>query len=340
VKEKNNKVTEKLQININNQNNSIVFKDFVKKFKKTVIGPFTFNIKRGGVTAVLGESGSGKSVVLNSIMGIVKNYKGQLFVNGVSRKSPKYYISNSALGYYTQLEFNLLNIGVFSFLYDICLSMGIPKDQINSRIEYWLHFFDLYKDKDKLLKNFSFGMKNRVCFIICFINEPDIIILDEPGANLDSIWREKIKKLLIKYKEQKRTLIVTLHNIDEMNDIIDNYIIIKHGKLLFNGTSKELDLYIKYKIFMHNDNNNFNVEDFKEFAQSKNIKVFKYNSEEKTIIVSFSDKNSLNWINLYFIKKAVPIKKIIKLRIDMESILRALKGRTPAPTPIEETKNK
>ncbi|ARU91917.1 ABC transporter ATP-binding protein [Spiroplasma clarkii] len=247
----------------------IVFDKFIKKFRSNAIGPLSFSIKKGQVTAILGSSGSGKTVILNSLMGIVRTFKGHIYINGVDRSSRNYYIPNSDFGYYTQIDFNLYNISAYNFLYDICLTMGIAKENIKEKVDYWLKFFDLYENKDKLLKNYSWGMKNRINFIICFINDPKIIVLDEPGANLDSIWREKVKNLLVKCKNQGKTIILTVHNIDEVNDIIDSYIIVESGLLLFSGTQEELDLYDKYKIFLHED---FDFEKFKTYAKEKTLK--------------------------------------------------------------------
>ncbi|ALD66033.1 ABC transporter ATP-binding protein [Spiroplasma cantharicola] len=302
----------------------INFKDYSKKFKKKVIGPFNFSIEKNKITALLGSSGSGKTVILNSLLGIIKKFNGSIDIENFNRKTRKYFIINSKIGYYTQMDFSLYTVSAYDFLLDICIMMGINKKESFKRIEHWMKYFDIWEDKDKKINNYSWGMKNRINLILCFIKEPEIIIMDEPGANLDSYWRKKIKDLLIKYKKEGRTIIITVHNIDEINEVIDNYLIIDSGKLIFSGSKEELDLYNKYKVYL---NEKFDIIEFKKFLDSKNIKSFKYDEEEISIVFATKDLKEINWIFIYFISKSIPILNLIKLPINMEAVHKALDSK-------------
>ncbi len=299
----------------------ITFKNFTKKFKTNQIGPINFDIDRGSITALLGGSGSGKTVVLNALTGIIKKYKGEILIEKINRKNRKSYLINKSIGYYTQMDFSLYDISAYNFLYDSCKIFGLAKNKIKEKIEYWLTFFELWDKKDKKLKNFSWGMKNRMNFIICFIKEPDIIILDEPGANLDSIWRNKIKNLLIKFKNEGKTIVVTVHNIDELAELFDDYIILESGEIIFKGSKKELDLYNKFKIFFSVKTD---IKKFRDFMNSKKIKTFKYDPLENSIVFASNSAEDINWVFLFLLKESVPIKNLIKLSISMESIYKAL----------------
>ncbi|WP_063623138.1 ATP-binding cassette domain-containing protein [Spiroplasma taiwanense] len=302
----------------------INFQNFEKKFKKTKIGPINLEIKTGKITALCGRSGSGKSVILNSIIGAIKKYKGDIIFNEENRRKSRSYLQNTLFGFYTQMDFSLYDISAYNFLKLICLSFNLDKNEIKEEIEYWMKYFDLWEDRTKKVKNFSWGMKNRMNLILCFIKRTEIIILDEPGANLDSYWRNKIKNLLYDYKKQGKTVIITAHNIDEISNIIDDYIILEDGKKIFEGSQLELNIYNKYKLFL---DQKFDVPKFRAFLAEKNIKSFNYDEDENSIVFATKSLKEINWVFLYFIGLTNPILNLIKLPINMESINKALEDK-------------
>lgn len=135
--------------------NIIEVKNFNKKFRKNTVGEFSFNIKKGEITALLGVSGSGKSVLINSIVECYKKYKGKIFINQKSIKKMKSYQQNVNIGFYTQIDFSLINVSLYSYLKTMCIIMGIRKTYVKESIEYWVNFFELEESLNKKLKNFS-----------------------------------------------------------------------------------------------------------------------------------------------------------------------------------------
>ncbi len=302
----------------------IVFDNFQKKFKTNLIGPISFNIEKGKIVGLLGSSGSGKTVILNALLGIIKKYRGKIVVNNWDRKSHSYQKANRVIGYYTQMDFTLHDISAYNFLKDSCMIMGIKNDKINQRVEYWMKYFDIWEHRSKKVKDFSWGMKNRMNLILCFIKEPELIIMDEPGANLDSYWRNKVKNLLIDFKKQGKTIVITVHNIDEISDIIDNYIILEEGKKIFEGSKESLDVYVKYKLFIKD---RFDVESFRAFLMEENILSFKYDEDENSLVIATKNYRQVNYLFLYLIKNNLPLINLIKLPINMESIHKALESK-------------
>ncbi|AHI52993.1 ATP-binding cassette domain-containing protein [Spiroplasma culicicola] len=302
----------------------IKVENYIKKFKKHSIGKFSFEIKKGKITALLGSSGSGKSVLINSVVGCYKKYNGNILINDKSTRKAKGFQQNQNIGFYTQIDFSLQNFSLNKYLMNMSLVMGIKRKVIKARIKYWIDFFDLTDSQFKKVKNFSWGMKNRVNLILCLLKEPEILILDEPGANLDSYWRNKIKNLLIGYKNEGKTIIITAHNIDEISDIIDDYLIIDQGKLIFQGSKKELNIYSKYKVYLKEL---FDVESFRKFLLEKNIKTFKYDEMENSLVIAIERYQQINYLFLYLIKNNLPLKNLVKLPINMESIHKALENK-------------
>ncbi|WP_422398408.1 ATP-binding cassette domain-containing protein [Spiroplasma endosymbiont of Cantharis rufa] len=92
------------------------------------------------ISSLLGTSGSGKTVILNSLLGIFKKYKGKITVDSIKRKPPKYPKSNRIIGYYTQMEFALQDISVYNSLKDSCIVMGVKNNKVNEKVKYWMQF--------------------------------------------------------------------------------------------------------------------------------------------------------------------------------------------------------
>lgn len=320
-KETIKKPEDKKSINSNNHKAIVVVENFRRKFKNMVIGPLSFKIYEGTITALLGSSGSGKTVVLNSVVGATRSFKGKVLVNGYSRKSASSHLANQSLGFYTQMDFSLYEVKAYNFLKNICLTFGMHPSIIPERIEKWMKIFEIWDSRNKKIKEYSWGMKNRVNLLIAFIKEPNLLLLDEPGANLDSIWREKIKKIIYNFNSSGKTVIITVHNIDEIADIINDFIVIDKGKMVFNGSKLELNLYKKYKIELFAA---FDYEYIKEMLEKYGIKTFKYKPEEHSFVVAIDTGKQINILFLLFVKQGLPIKTFMKLPINMESIYKAL----------------
>ncbi len=302
----------------------IIFDNFIKKFKSNKVGPISFQIEQGKIVGLLGTSGSGKTVILNALLGIIKKYKGKITINNIKRKSRSYHKANRMIGYYTQMDFALHDISAYNFLKDSCLIMGVKKSKIKEKVKYWMEYFDVWNHRNKKVKDFSWGMKNRINLILCFIKDPEVIIMDEPGANLDSYWRNKVKNLLVEFKKQGKTVIITVHNIDEISDIIDEYIILESGQKIFEGTKETLNIYSKYKLFIKDL---FDVEKFRDFLLQENIKSFKYDRDENSLVIAAKNYRQINYLFLYLIKNNLPLINLVKLPINMESIHKALENQ-------------
>ncbi|ATQ35640.1 ATP-binding cassette domain-containing protein [Mesoplasma entomophilum] len=322
----------------NSNNNAVMVDHFHKKFKDINIGPFSFNIEKGKVTALLGSSGSGKSVFLNSLLGATLNYDGNIFINGNERKKSSSIENNSNIGFYSQMDFSLYSITAYDFLYNMCNVMGLDKTLVKSRIEYWLKKFDLWTSKDKPLNAFSWGMKNRMNLILCFIKEPEILILDEPGANLDSKWRGQTYKILKEFKEEfNSTIILTVHNIDEVYNIIENFVILEKGKLLFSGSKSELNLYKKINVSFEKD---VVLAEVEKLLNQHNILTFKFDLSTNSLVIGLNEHQTLNDALAILEKNHLQPKDFIAQPINIDAITKALedkeKPHKPKYEPLKE----
>ncbi|ATI74110.1 ATP-binding cassette domain-containing protein [Mesoplasma florum] len=318
----------------NSNNNAVMVDHFHKKFKDINIGPFSFNIEKGKVTALLGSSGSGKSVFLNSLLGATLNYDGNIYINGKERKKSSSIENNSNVGFYSQMDFSLYSITAYDFLYNMCNVMGLDKTLVKSRIEYWLKKFDLWTSKDKPLNAFSWGMKNRMNLILCFIKEPEILILDEPGANLDSKWRGQSYKILKEFKEEfNSTIILTVHNIDEVYNIIENFVILEKGKLLFSGSKSELNLYKKINVSFEKD---VVLAEVEKLLNQHNILTFNFDLSTNSLVIGLNQYQTFNDALAILEKNHIQPKDVIAQAINMDAITKALEDKEKPHKPKYE----
>ncbi|MDP4043436.1 ATP-binding cassette domain-containing protein [Mycoplasma mycoides] len=317
-------VSKNLHSDVLDEKYSIVVDNFYKKFKDIEIGPFSFNVEKGKITALLGTSGSGKSVFINSLLGTSINYQGNIFINKNERKKNNSIQNNSDIGFYSQMDFSLYSISAYDFLYNMCYVMGLEDKLVKDKLEYWLKRFDLWESKDKPLKSFSWGMKNRINLILCFIKEPKILVCDEPGANLDSYWRKEIYTILNEFKKNFNTIILTVHNIDEVYDIIDNFIILEKGKLLFCGTKQELNLYKKTKITFKN---NISLQHVEQILNKNDILTFNINYDQNSLVIGLKEFQTFSDVLDLLKKHDFFIKSIESLSIDIDMIKKALEDK-------------
>jgi fluoroquinolone transport system ATP-binding protein len=186
----------------------------------------SFSVKKGEIFGFLGPSGAGKTTVLKILVGLLKNYKGnskilgketyewnkELYIKiGVSPEQPNHF---SKL---TGLE----NIKYFCSLYDL------------KNVDY-LELFEMVNldsDMNKLVAEYSKGMRMRLNFIRAILHDPKILFLDEPTTGLDPIHAKKIKNLILEQKNKGKTIFLTTHNMDLAEELCDRVCIINNGEI-------------------------------------------------------------------------------------------------------------
>jgi len=176
----------------------------------TVFKNISFRAEANSSIAITGRNGSGKSTLLQIAAGIQRASSGcvTLRVNDASINAENF----SAHAGYT---------GPLVNPYDMLtaaenLAFTVKDKAAEERIDGMLNYFDLYKDRDKIVKYYSSGMKQRLKLIHAFINDPAIILLDEPGSNLDSTGKDKLFETIEKLKEN-RIVIIASNEQDEIN---------------------------------------------------------------------------------------------------------------------------
>nr|WP_298995504.1 ABC transporter ATP-binding protein [uncultured Allomuricauda sp.] len=205
-----------------------------KKFgKNDVLKGIDLNIDPGKIYAILGPNGSGKTTLIKSILGMVIPDKGSIEVLGESiKKGWKY---RKQIDYLPQIANFPGNLKVEEL-------MAMIKDLRNDKgeAEELIEIFALQPHLDKKLANLSGGTKQKVNLVIAFMFESQLLILDEPNTGLDPNALIQLKALIKKEKEKGKTLLITSHVMQFVEEVADEVIYLLEGNIYFKGTLTEL----------------------------------------------------------------------------------------------------
>ena len=211
-----------------------------KKFgKNRVLKNINLTIEEGKVTAIVGPNGSGKTTLIKSILGLVKPTEGLIEVDGESIKDD--YLYRNKIGYMPQVAKypeNLTGNEILSLIKSIR-----SKDEYSD--EELLSSLKLNSEMEKPFKSLSGGTKQKISALIAFAFNAKIIILDEPTAGLDPISSSYFKDLVLSQRQKSKTIVLTSHLMNEVQELSDEIIFLLEGEIKFKGSVQSLLEYKK-----------------------------------------------------------------------------------------------
>ena len=211
------------------RDNIIETRELTKNFSgQLAVNGISLEIKRNTIYGLLGPNGAGKSTTLKMILGLLRPTKGEILFNGESWKREHLakigsLIEEPALYGNLTAEENLL---VHTKL------LGVPKDKIYEVLET----VDLKDTGSKRVSQFSHGMKERLGIAIALLNDPALLILDEPTNGLDPVGIQELRELIATFPKKGMTVILSSHILSEVEQVVDEIGIINKGQLMFQGT--------------------------------------------------------------------------------------------------------
>ena len=212
----------------------IEFKDVHKKYGKLeVLKGVSFTIKDGGIFAILGPNGSGKTTSMKSFLGMVIPTKGDIFFNGKSIKNQWAY--REQISYLPQIANFPSNLKVKELIAMIKNIRKLPCHE-----QELIELFGLQKHLNKSLGNLSGGTKQKVNLVLTFMVDVPVLVLDEPTSGLDPIAILALKKLILREKEKGKTILITSHILSFIEELSDEILFILEGNIYFRGTPQQL----------------------------------------------------------------------------------------------------
>ncbi len=213
----------------------IEFKKLSKQYKDVLaVSNFSAQVVSGRVTGFLGPNGAGKSTALRCLLGLVTPTSGQALINGGSYSDLSDPIKHvgallDSRGFHPGLT-AMQNMKVMASASEIDFA----------RIPELLKLVDLEHATNKRTKGFSLGMKQRLSLAIAMLGDPEILVLDEPANGLDPIGIVWLREFVKKLAAEGRTILISSHQLAEMQNTIDDVVIINKGVLVAEGSIAEI----------------------------------------------------------------------------------------------------
>jgi len=227
-------------------NNLINVVNLVKTFdEQSVIKNISFNVKKNSIVGILGKNGAGKTTLLGMLLGLITPTKGDIFILGKNLKLNKKEIL-SEINFqspYVDLPKKMTveqNLSFYSRLYGV--------KNFNIVIE---NLVDDLKIRDLVKKNYgslSAGQKTKINLCKALLNKPKLLLLDEPTASLDPETSIFIRNYLLEYqKKNNSSILITSHNLNEVQAMCSNIILLKSGEIVSEGNIKQILKNHNYK---------------------------------------------------------------------------------------------
>lgn len=226
----------------------IEIKNFTKKFNNFLaVDNASFCVFKGSIHGFIGPNGSGKTTTIKTIIGAYTNDEKNILVKGHIAGSVK---ANKCIGYIPERAAFPSYLSTYQYLMQMARISGIGKFDAQEIIKNKLSELGLWEQRKRNPNKFSSGMQKKILLIQALLTNPDVLILDEPAANLDPIARKELFDILLNLRKQNKTIFISSHILSELEKIVDSVTFIYYGKVLYSGLvasliNNKIDLYVK-----------------------------------------------------------------------------------------------
>ena len=205
---------------------------------KEAVKNISFEIKENEIIGLLGPNGSGKTTTIGMILGLLKPTSGEILINGIKiEKNPIEILQKiNFISPYIELPKKLTvkqNLIVYGKLYSV--------KNLNQKIDYLVSKLRLENLLNRVTGELSSGQKNRISLAKAIINDPSVLLLDEPTASLDPEIGDFVRTFLENYKKEKKiSVLLASHNMDEVKRLCSSVLMMKEGSIVDSGTPENL----------------------------------------------------------------------------------------------------
>ena len=215
-----------------------------KKYGELVaVDNLSFEVKDGEIFGLLGLNGAGKTTTFRMILGLLDDYEGKITIDN---EKINYEITDK-IGFLTEERSLLTKLTVREQIIYYGVLKSMTEEEINKKLDYWLDRFSISEYKDKKIKELSKGNQQKVQFISAIINEPKLLILDEPFSGLDPINVELFKEVILDLKKKGTSIIFSSHRMEHVELFCEKLVVLVKGKSVINGYLSDIKRDYKKK---------------------------------------------------------------------------------------------
>ena len=196
----------------------------------------SFDVEKGEIFGLLGPNGAGKTTAIRILLDIFKPDDGWVNILG----GPMTEAKKDHIGYMPEERGMYQDIPLDRCLVYLGTLKGLTTAEVNNRISGYLERFDLESSRHKKVKELSKGMQQKAQLITTLIHEPELVIIDEPFSGLDPINTQMVKDLLREQRDKGVTILMSTHQMHQVEELCDRIVLIDHGRTLLYGRLEEI----------------------------------------------------------------------------------------------------
>lgn len=282
-------------------------KNLDKKYGNVhAVNNLSFDIQKGNVYGILGPNGSGKSTTLGIILNVVNKtsgefswFNGKLTTHEALKKVGAIIERPNFYPYMTATQ----NLAL------ICKIKGITTKKIDEKLKV----VNLFERKDSKFRTYSLGMKQRLAIASALLNDPEILILDEPTNGLDPQGIHEIRQIIKKIASNGTTILLASHLLDEVEKVCSHVVVIRKGVKLYSGRVDEMTA----------SNGLFELKATSQEEQlldalNEHTSIAKVSKNNQTVIATLNSNISASEINEYLFKKGIILSHLVKRKPSLE----------------------
>lgn len=298
------------------ENSILSIKNLHKKYGKVhAVNDVSLDIYKGNVYGILGPNGSGKSTTLGIVLNVVNKtsgeyswFGGKLETHDALKKVGAIIERPNFYPYMTAKE----NLEL------VCKIKGVDYKKVDEKLE----IVGLIDRKNSKFKTFSLGMKQRLAIASALLNDPEILILDEPTNGLDPQGIHQVRDIIRLIASQGTTILLASHLLDEVEKVCSHVLVLRFGKILYNGKVDEMVSHNAY-FELQSNNNQHLIEALINHPELDN-----YENNEEKIIAHFKTQVDSAELNKFFFEKGISLNHLVKRKQSLEEQFLTLTNST------------
>ncbi len=219
------------------RNLSKIYRDFWGRPKVQALNSLSLDINKGEVFGLLGPNGSGKTTTMKLLLGLLFPSGGEITILGETATNVE---KNERIGYLPEESYLYKFLNAVETLDFYGRLFNMTKSERRERVKYYIDMVGLSQAKHRQLKEYSKGMTRRIGLAQALINDPDLVLLDEPTTGLDPLGTRDMKDLILKLKDEGKTVVMCSHLLADVQDVCDRIAILYEGELKQLGRVEDL----------------------------------------------------------------------------------------------------